>query len=158
MLKGSPEDKQPSGPCIRGSAKISWRVTLALYTGSRHPPRADTPWEQTTHQEQTSQRATTPPPRSRHAPRSRPPEQNPQEQTHRPGADTSPPADGYCCRQYASYWNAFLFYSLIWLVELISSLKFMFKSFTWKDSKKSKIPQIFRLFFTSTEIPLHFYL
>ena len=21
-----------------------------------------------------------------------------------------PPADGYCCRRYASYWNAFLFY------------------------------------------------
>ena len=33
-VKGSPEDKQPSGPCIKGSAKISWRVTLALYTGS----------------------------------------------------------------------------------------------------------------------------
>ena len=32
-VKGSPEDKQASGPCIKGSAKISWRVTLALYTG-----------------------------------------------------------------------------------------------------------------------------
>ena len=32
-VKGSPEDKQPSGPCIKGSAKISWWVTLALYTG-----------------------------------------------------------------------------------------------------------------------------
>ena len=32
-VKGSPEDKQPSGPYIKGSAKISWRVTLALYTG-----------------------------------------------------------------------------------------------------------------------------
>ena len=32
-VKGSPEDKQPSGPCIKGSAKISWRVTLAHYTG-----------------------------------------------------------------------------------------------------------------------------
>ena len=27
---------------------------------------------------------------------------------HPPGADT-PPADGYCCGRYASYWNAFLF-------------------------------------------------
>ena len=39
-VKGSPEDKQPSGPCIRGSAKISRRVTLALYTGqlwNTHP-------------------------------------------------------------------------------------------------------------------------
>ena len=33
-VKGSPEDKQPSGPCIKGSAKISWQVILALYTGS----------------------------------------------------------------------------------------------------------------------------
>ena len=33
-VKGSPEDKQPSGPCIKGSAKISWGVTLALYTGT----------------------------------------------------------------------------------------------------------------------------
>ena len=34
-VKGSPEDKQPSGPCIKGSAKISRRVTLALYTGTQ---------------------------------------------------------------------------------------------------------------------------
>ena len=32
-VKGSPEDKQSSGPCIKGSAKISWRVILAHYTG-----------------------------------------------------------------------------------------------------------------------------
>ena len=32
-VKGSPGDKQPSGPCMKGSAKISQRVTLALYTG-----------------------------------------------------------------------------------------------------------------------------
>ena len=31
-VKGNPEDKQPSAPCIRGSAKISQPVTLALYT------------------------------------------------------------------------------------------------------------------------------
>ena len=33
-VKGSPEDKQASAPCIRGSAKVSQRVTLALYTGT----------------------------------------------------------------------------------------------------------------------------
>ena len=33
LVKGSPEDKQPSDPCIKGSAKISRRVTMALYTG-----------------------------------------------------------------------------------------------------------------------------
>ena len=52
------------------------------------PPGADTPslWEQTSPQEQT-------PPGSRHP----------------PGADNPPPTDSYCCRRYASYWNAFLF-------------------------------------------------
>ena len=33
-VKESPEDKQSSASCVRGSAKISWQVTLALYTGS----------------------------------------------------------------------------------------------------------------------------
>ena len=32
-VKESPENKQASAPCVRGSAKISWQVTLALYTG-----------------------------------------------------------------------------------------------------------------------------
>ena len=32
-VKESLEDKQASAPCVRGSAKISRRVTLALYTG-----------------------------------------------------------------------------------------------------------------------------
>ena len=31
-VKGNPEDKQPSGPCIKGNAKISRWVTLTLYT------------------------------------------------------------------------------------------------------------------------------
>ena len=31
-VKESPEDKQASAPCVRGSAKISRRVTRALYT------------------------------------------------------------------------------------------------------------------------------
>ena len=33
-VKESPEDKQPSGPFIKGSAKISRWVTLALYTST----------------------------------------------------------------------------------------------------------------------------
>ena len=37
-VKGIPEDKQPSGPCIKGSAKISQGVTLAHYTGSVADP------------------------------------------------------------------------------------------------------------------------
>ena len=32
-VKESPEDKGASAPCVRGSAKFSQRVTLALYTG-----------------------------------------------------------------------------------------------------------------------------
>ena len=28
---------------------------------------------------------------------------------HPSGPGTPPPADGYCCRRYASYWNAFLY-------------------------------------------------
>ena len=31
-VKESPEDKQAFAPCVRGSAKISRRVTLAIYT------------------------------------------------------------------------------------------------------------------------------
>ena len=30
-VKESPEDKKASAPCVRGSAKISWQVTLVLY-------------------------------------------------------------------------------------------------------------------------------
>ena len=32
-VKESPEDKQASAPCVKGSTKISRRVTLAFYTG-----------------------------------------------------------------------------------------------------------------------------
>ena len=35
-VKGSPEDKQASAPYIRGSAKISRRITLARFTGYLH--------------------------------------------------------------------------------------------------------------------------
>ena len=30
-VKESPEDKQVSAPCVKGSAKISWQVTLTFY-------------------------------------------------------------------------------------------------------------------------------
>ena len=36
-VKESPEDKQASVPCVKGSAKISRWVTLALYTGDSIP-------------------------------------------------------------------------------------------------------------------------
>ena len=57
--------------------------------GADTPPRADTP-----------PGADTPPPwGSRHPPSV----DTPREQA------PTPPADGYCCGRYASYWNAFLF-------------------------------------------------
>ena len=39
-VKESPVDKQASAPCVRGSAKISRRVTLALYTGKQEIKQA----------------------------------------------------------------------------------------------------------------------
>ena len=33
-VKGSPEGKQPPGPCFKRSAKISRLVSQALYTGN----------------------------------------------------------------------------------------------------------------------------
>ena len=48
----------------------------------------------------------TPPP-GKHPP-SRPP----------PGQTPPPPADGYCSRQYASYWNASLFLQILWVTRL----------------------------------------
>ena len=39
--KESPEDKQASAPCARGSAKSSQQVTLALYTGCIYCPGGD---------------------------------------------------------------------------------------------------------------------
>ena len=41
-----------------------------------------------------------------------PPRYTPRDQVHASGTRYSPPPprDGYCCRRYASYWNAFLFF------------------------------------------------
>ena len=57
----------------------------------------------------------TTPPRARHPPRTRHPPGpgTPQDQATPPrpappGTRHPPPADGYCCGRYASYWNAFL--------------------------------------------------
>ena len=43
-VKESPEDKQACAPCVRGSAKISQQVTLALYTGQVQPAGDPTWW------------------------------------------------------------------------------------------------------------------
>ena len=62
----------------------------------RCPPWADNSPGQTPHGQTSPHWADTPLP-GRHSPGQTP-----------PLADT-PPADGYCCGRYASYWNAFLF-------------------------------------------------
>ena len=68
------------------------------------PPRADTPWAD---------------PQGRHPPGQIPPGRHPPQQTsppsrHPPGQNPTPhPEDGYCCGRYASYWNAFLWISVI---------------------------------------------
>ena len=58
-----------------------------------HPPEPGTP------------RAGTPPGQGRYTPWD---QVHPQDQVHPPGRYT-PPADGYCCGRYVSYWNAFLY-------------------------------------------------
>ena len=47
----------------------------------------------------------------RQTPQGRHQEDPPQED--RPRGSRHPPADGYCCGRYASYWNAFLLHTLI---------------------------------------------
>ena len=59
---------------------VGWRCLPQCILGY-HPPKADTPQEQTPPQE-----ADTPPKKQ-----------------------TPPPRYGHCCGRYASYWNAFLF-------------------------------------------------
>ena len=100
---------QRRGVCL----SACWDATPPL--GSRHPPGADTPpgsnhhppWEQTPPPGADTPMKQTPLPGSRHAP----------EQTHTPGAD--PPQHRACWEiwstrgQYASYWNAILFRSLL---------------------------------------------
>ena len=68
-----------------------------VHAGIHPPPRqAGTPLGR---QVPTDRQADTPPGR-----------QNPPNRQAPPCTDTSPPlpADGYCCGQYASYWNAYL--------------------------------------------------
>ena len=67
-------------------------------SGTRHPPGADTPPQSRHPPEQTPPRADTPQSRHPFWEQAPPWDQAPH-----------PPADGYCCGRYASYWNAFLF-------------------------------------------------
>ena len=117
-----------------------------------HPPDQARPWTRHTPTRHTPQtrylphRADTspPPPRTRHhpsdkapprpgTPQSRhPPRPGPPPREQTPARSRHPPADGYCCGRYASYWNAFLFvidFDLCcysdsrWLTRTISSLQ-----------------------------------
>ena len=67
-----------------------------------HAPRADSLWTEAP-----------PPPGADTTQTRHPPGADTPRTRHPPRADTppgpAPPADGYCCGRYASYWNAFLF-------------------------------------------------
>ena len=86
-----------------------------------HPPRPGTPPGRYIHLGPGTPLAGTPTPLGRYTPQSwyTPGTRSPPGQVHLPfpppppgqvpGTRYTPPADGYCCGQYASYWNAFLF-------------------------------------------------
>ena len=69
---------------------------------SRHPPEADTPWSRHPHRADPLRRQKTP--WSRHPPRADTPQSR-----HPPGSGLR-----HLSGRYASYWNAFLFWSATW--------------------------------------------
>ena len=82
-------------------------VSASVHAGIPHPPREQTPWEQTPPPPgaDTPLEADTPPEQT--PPWSRPPgADTPREQT--PPRSRPAPRYGHCCGRYASYWNAFL--------------------------------------------------
>ena len=96
---------------------------LPQYMLGYHPPGPGTPPQRADPPRLGGPRGQTPPradhPQTRHPPEQTLPEQTPpRADTHPPRPDTlrsrqppradTPPADGYCCGRYASYWNAFL--------------------------------------------------
>ena len=106
-------------------AKVMFlHLSVILFTGGLlqcmlgyHPPGTDTPLEETppwttppldqvppdqTPPDQAPPRPGTPPGPGASPGPDTPHQTSPQKQTH-------PPADGYCCGRYASYWNAYLF-------------------------------------------------
>ena len=76
----------------------------------------------------------TPPPGSRHPPHQHPLEQTPPRTRHPPDQAPTLPADGYCCGRYASYWNAFLFQTVICFGDIISVQVFTFKLWVFMNS------------------------
>ena len=75
-------------------------VSASVHAGIPPPRRADTPLGADTPPEQTPLQEQTPPiPTGEDTPQ---------------GADTpSSPRDGHCCGRYASYWNAFLYLTIL---------------------------------------------
>ena len=76
----------------------------------------------------------TPPPGSRQPPHQHPLEQTPPRTRHPPDQAPTLPADGYCCGRYASYWNAFLFQTVICFGDIISVQVFTFKLWVFMNS------------------------
>ena len=107
-----------------GSASVHAGIPLPW---TRHPLGADAPW--TRHPPEQTPPGSRHPARSRHTPREQTPSRpgtpqgadTPLGTRHTPGPGVHPPADGYCCGRYASYWNAFLFEFILahLIIELI---------------------------------------
>ena len=89
--------------CSQGGTGGLPQCMLGYYAPPPDPPGPDTPQDQTPPGPDTPWEQALPPPRAGTPPQSR----HPLWSRHPPGPDT-PRADGYCCRRYASYWNAFL--------------------------------------------------
>ena len=89
--------------------------------GRRHPParRPPTPWKEAPPQKEAPPGKETPLPR-----RSIPLKEAPPSKETPGNRHTAP--HGYCCRRYASYWNAFLYLTMNWpcLMDLRLSCKF----------------------------------
>ena len=94
---GTPQEQAPSSQ------------EQAPSQGQAPPSQEQAPWEQAPPGPGTLQDQA--PPRTRHPTpwdQASPQDQAPLGTRHPPGPGT-PPADGYCCGRYASYWNVFLF-------------------------------------------------
>ena len=67
----------------------------------------------------------TPTPQTRHLPPLGP--GTTRDQAQPPGPGSPPGADGYCCGRYASYWNAFLFFTVLRKIRWIEQKEFQQK-------------------------------
>ena len=92
---------------------------------NRHPPRADTPQEQTRPESRHTLLLEQTPPRA-----DTPPEQTPPKSRHPPPPRVADSSIRSMSGRYASYWNAFLFFIFL-LITIVYSLRFRLDYFTF---------------------------